>query len=63
MGGELRPISMLPASNLHSSQNNIFRRKIAENYNGLSTVLENYRRQTDRRQTDGRQQIANVKMT
>jgi len=38
--------------------------KIAENYNRLSRVHERYiiyRRQTDRRQTDGRQQLlANV---
>ena len=36
------------------------RRKIAENYNRLSRVHERYRRQTDVRQTDGRQHIANV---
>ena len=36
------------------------RRNIAENYNGLSRVHERYRGQTDRRQTDGRQHIANV---
>ena len=37
-------------------------RNIAENLNRLSRVHERYRRQTDR-QTDGRQQIANVKFT
>jgi len=36
-----------------------FRRNIAENFNHLSTAHKRYRRQTDR-QTDGRQQIANV---
>ena len=36
------------------------RRNIAENLNRLSRVHERYRRQTDRRQTDGGQQIANV---
>jgi len=35
------------------------RRKIAENYNRLSRVHERYR-QTDDRQTDGREQIANM---
>jgi len=35
-------------------------RIIAENLNRLSRVLERYRRQTDRRQTDGRRHIANV---
>ena len=40
------------------------RRNIAENLNRLSRAHERYRRQTtDRRQTDGRQQIANVKMS
>ena len=34
-------------------------RNIAENYNRLSRVHEHYR-QTDRRQTDGQQHIANV---
>ena len=37
------------------------RRKNAENYNRLSRVHERYRRQTDDRQMDGRQQIANVR--
>jgi len=32
------------------------RRNIAENFNRLSKVHERYRRQTNRRQTDGRQQ-------
>jgi len=36
------------------------RRKIAENYKCLSRVHERYRRQTDDRQTDRRQQIVNV---
>ena len=36
--------------------------KIAENYNRLSRVHERYR-QTDRRQTDGRQQLANVNVS
>jgi len=37
------------------------RRNIAENLNRLSRAHERYRRQmTDRRQTDGRQHIANV---
>ena len=36
------------------------RRKIAENYNGLSRVQERYRRQTGNSQTDGREHIANV---
>jgi len=41
-----------------------YRRNIAENCNRLSRVHERYRRQTDnRRQTDGRQHIANVKFT
>jgi len=31
-----------------------WRRNIAENFNSLSRVHERYRRQTDRRQTDGR---------
>jgi len=31
-----------------------WRRKIAENFNRLSRVHEHYRRQTKRRQTDGR---------
>ena len=44
------------------------RRNIAENYNRLSRVHERYRRQTDRetddrRQTDGRQHIANVNVS
>jgi len=38
-------------------------RNIAENYNRLSRVHERYRRQTDRRQTGGRQHIANVNGT
>jgi len=37
------------------------RRNIAENYNRLSRVHERYRRQTGRRQTDGRQHIANIR--
>ena len=37
-------------------------RNMAENFNRLSTVHERYR-QTDDRQTDGRQQIANVNMS
>jgi len=40
-----------------------WRRNIAENFSRLSTVHERYRRQTDRRQTDGRQQIAKVAKT
>ena len=41
------------------------RRDIAENFNRLSRAHERYRRQmtTDRRQTDGRQQIANVNVS
>ena len=35
-------------------------RNIAENLNRLSTAHERYRQTDDRRQTDGRQQIANV---
>ena len=31
-----------------------WRKNIAENFNRLSRVHERYRRQTDRRQTDGR---------
>jgi len=31
-----------------------WRRNIAENFNPLSRVHERYRRQTDKRQTDGR---------
>jgi len=38
------------------------RRKIAEIYNRLSRVHERYR-QTDDRQTNGRQQIANVNLS
>jgi len=38
------------------------RRNIAENFNRLSRVHERYR-QTDRRQTDGRQQLANVNVS
>jgi len=40
-------------------QSTQWHRKIAENSNRLSRVHERYR-QTDRRQTDGRQHIANV---
>ena len=39
-----------------------WRRNIAENFNRLSRVHERYR-QTDDRQTDGRQRIANVNMS
>jgi len=38
------------------------RRKISENFNRLSTVHERYR-QTDDRQADGRQQLANVNVS
>jgi len=38
------------------------RRNIAENFNRLSTAHERYR-QTDRRQTDGRQHIATSEFT
>ena len=41
------------------SQGTKWRRNIAENFNRLSRAHERYR-QTDRRQTDGRQYIANV---
>jgi len=34
-----------------------WRRNIAENFNRLSSVHERYRRQTDRRQMDGRRHI------
>jgi len=37
-----------------------WRRNIAENLNRLSRMHERYRRQTDKRQTDGRGHIANV---
>ena len=40
-----------------------WRRNIAENFNRLSRVHERYRRQTDRRQTDGRRHIANMNMS
>jgi len=36
------------------------RRNIAENFYRLSMAHERYRRQTDRRQRDGRRHIANV---
>jgi len=36
-------------------QDTKFRRNIAKNFNRLSRVHERYRRQTGRRQTDGRQ--------
>jgi len=39
------------------------RRKIAENFNRLSTRTNVTDRQTTDRQTDGRQQIANVNMS
>jgi len=38
-------------------------RKIAENFNRLTRAHERYRQTTDRRQTDGRQQIANVNVS
>jgi len=38
-------------------------RNIAENFNRLSREHERYRRQTDRRQTDGRRHIANVNVS
>jgi len=40
-----------------------WRRNIAENFNRLSRVHERYRRQTDRRQMDGRRHIANMNMS
>ena len=39
---------------LSGHQRITWRRNIAENFNRLSRVHERYRRQTDRRQTDGR---------
>jgi len=39
------------------------RRNIAENFNPLSRVHERYRRQTDRRQTDGQRHIANMNVS
>ena len=41
-------------------QDTKWRRNIAENFNGVSRAHERYRQTTDRRQTDGRQHIANV---
>ena len=38
-------------------------RNFAENFNRLSRARECYRQTDDRRQTDGRQQIANVNMS
>jgi len=40
-----------------------WRRNIAENFNRLSRVYQRYRRQTDRRQTNGRRHIANMNMS
>jgi len=48
---------------LSGHQRITWRRNIAENFNRLSRVHERYRRQTDRRQTDGRRQIANMNMS
>ena len=46
-----------------SSQGTQCRRDIAENLNRVSMAHERYRRQTTNRQTDWRQQIANVNMS
>jgi len=44
-------------------QDTLWRRNIAENFNRLSRAHERYRQMTDRRQTDGRRQIANVNVS
>ena len=44
-------------------QGTLWRTNIAENFNRLSRVHQRYRRQTDRRQTDGRWHIANVNVS
>jgi len=48
---------------LSGHQRITWRRNIAKNFNRLSRVHERYRRQTDRRQTDGQRQIANMNMS
>ena len=44
------------------NQGTKWRRNIVENFNGLSRVHERYRQTRSRRQTDGRQHIANASL-